>query len=216
MKFAVVLTLVAIGILAAVVVLSNKQESLPIEIKQIDVTGQPSIGEKDAPVTVVEFGDFKCPSCKAWGEMIYPKLVDDYIETGKVEFSFINVLFHGKESTLASIAAESVYERSPGMYWNFHQAMFDAQPVENHDGPWITPERILEIASGFPEIDQTLLREDMEQEATMESVKIDEELVKKAGVSMTPTIVINGKMMEDPFDYEAIKTVIEQEIKDKN
>lgn len=215
MKFAVVLTLVAIGILAAVVVLSNKQESLPIEIKQIDVTGQPSIGEKDAPVTVVEFGDFKCPSCKAWGEMIYPKLVDDYIETGKVEFSFINVLFHGKESTLASIAAESVYERSPDLYWNFHQAMFDAQPVENHDGPWITPERILEIASGFPEIDQTLLKEDMEQEATRESVKIDEDLVSEAGVSMTPTIVINGKMMEDPFDYEAIKTAIEQEIKDE-
>ncbi|PIC69256.1 dihydroneopterin aldolase [Sporosarcina sp. P16b] len=215
MKFAVVLTLVAIGILVAVVVLSNKQESLPIEIKQIDVTGQPSIGEKDAPVTVVEFGDFKCPSCKAWGEMIYPKLVDEYVETGKVKFSFVNVLFHGNESTLASIAAESVYERSPGMYWNFHQAMFDAQPVENHDGPWITPERILEIASGFPEIDQTLLKEDMEQEATMESVKIDEDLVREAGVSMTPTIVINGKMMEDPFDYEAIKTTIEQEIKDE-
>lgn len=215
MKFAVVLTLVAIGILATVVVLSNKQESLPIEIKQIDVTGQPSIGEKDAPVTVVEFGDFKCPSCKAWGEMIYPQLVDEYVETGKVKFSFVNVLFHGNESTLASIAAESVYERSPGMYWNFHQAMFDAQPVENHDGPWITPERILEIASGFPEINQTLLKEDMEQEATMESVKIDEDLVREAGVSMTPTIVINGKMMEDPFDYEAIKTTIEQEIKDE-
>ena len=32
---------------------------------------------------------------------------------------------------------------------------------------------------------------------------------------MTPTIVINGKMMEDPFDYEAIKTAIEQEIRIK-
>ena len=50
----------------------------------------------------------------------------------------------------------------------------------------------------------------------MESVKIDEDLVREAGVSMTPTIVINGKMMEDPFDYEAIKAAIEQEIKDKD
>lgn len=216
MKFVVVLTLVVVVILAAVAVLSNKQETSPTEIKQIDVTGQPSLGEKDAPVSVVEFGDFKCPSCKAWGETIYPKLVNDYIETGIVEFSFVNVLFHGKESILASIAAESVYERSPGLYWNFHQAMFDAQPVENHDGPWITPERVLKIASGFPEIDQTLLKEDMEQEATMESVKIDDDLVKESGVSMTPSIVINGKMMEDPFNYEAIKTAIEQELKDKN
>jgi protein-disulfide isomerase len=216
MKFVVVLTLVVVIILAAVAVFSNKQETSPTEIKQIDLTGQPSLGEKDAPVTIVEFGDFKCPSCKAWGEMIYPKLVDDYIETGKVKFSFVNVLFHGQESILASIAAESVYERSPGVYWNFHQAMFDAQPVENHNGLWVTPERILEIASGFPEIDQILLKEDMEQEATMESVKIDDDLVKEAGVTMTPTIVINGKMMEDPFDYDAIKTAIEQEYKDKN
>ncbi len=214
MKMAVVLTLVVVVILAAVVVFSNKQEALPTDIKQIDITGQPLLGEKDAPVTVVEFGDFKCPACKAWGEMIYPKLVNDYIETGTVKFAFVNVLFHGKESTLGSIAAESVFKRNPGVYWDFHQALFDAQPTENHDAQWITPERILEIAVGLPEIDQTHLKEDMEQEATMDSVKLDEDLVREVGVSLTPTIVINGKMMEDPFDYEAIKTAIEQATKD--
>ena len=55
----------------------------------------------------------------------------------------------------------------------------------------------------------------MEQQTTMENVKIDEELVREAGVSMTPTIVINGKVMENPFDYDAIKEAIEQEIKDE-
>ena len=216
MKMAVVLTLVVVVILAVVAVLSNKQEALPTDIKKVDVTGQPSLGEKDAPVTVVEFGDFKCPSCKAWGEMIYPKLVDEYIETGKVKFSFVNVLFHGKESTLGSIAAESVFERNPDAYWEFHQALFDAQPDVNHDALWITPEKILEIASAFTEIDQTLLKEDMEQQATMESIKIDEDLVREAGVAMTPSVMINGKMMEDPFDYKAIQAAIEQELKDKN
>ncbi|MFC5591621.1 DsbA family protein [Sporosarcina soli] len=216
MKFAVVLTLVAVVILAAVVVFSNKQEALPTEVTQIDITGQPLLGEKNAPVTIVEFGDFKCPACKAWGEMIYPKLVNDYIETGTVKFSFVNVLFHGKESTLGSIAAESVFERNPDVYWDFHQALFDAQPTENHDAQWITPEKILEIASGFPEIDQKLLKEDMEQQSTMESVKLDEDLVREVGVSLTPTIVINGKMMEDPFDYEAIKKAIDQATKDED
>lgn len=208
------MTLLVVVLLAAIVVLSNKQETSTTEIQHIDITGQPTFGDKDAPVTVVEFGDFKCPSCKAWGERVYPELVKDFIETGKVKFSFVNVLFHGKESTLASIAAESVFERKPEVYWDFHQALFDAQPVENHDALWVTPERILEIASGFPEIDQALLKDDMEQQATMDNVKIDDELVREAGVSMTPTIVINGKVMEDPFDYEAIKSTIEQEVKD--
>lgn len=216
MKFTVIMTLLVVVLLAAIVVLSNKQETSTTEIQHIDIKGQPSFGQEDAPVTVVEFGDFKCPSCKAWGERVYPALVKDYIETGKVKFSFVNVLFHGEESTLGSIASESVFERNPEVYWDFHQALFDAQPVENHDALWITPERILEIANGFPVIDQALLKEDMEQQATIENVKIDEELVRQAGVSMTPTIVINGKVMENPFDYEAIKEVIEQEIKDEN
>lgn len=211
MRFAVIITLVVVVLLTAIAVLSNRQESLPLPtaMKEINVTGQPSIGEKSAPVTIVEFGDFKCPACKAWGETVYPKLVSDYIEKGEVKFSYVNVVFHGEESILGSIAAESVYERNPDVYWDFHQALFDAQPVENHDAPWITNEKILEIASRIPEIDQVLLKEDMEQQATMKNVEIDEELVKQAGVSMTPTIVINGIMIEDPFDYEAIKTAIE-------
>lgn len=215
MKIAVLVTLAVVIIVGLVVVVSNKQKASPIEVKEIDITGQPSIGDADAPVTIVEFGDFKCPSCKVWGERIYPQLAADYIETGKVKFSFVNVLFHGEESVLGSLAAESVYERNPDSYWKFHQALFDAQPVENHDGLWITQEKILEIASRFPEIDQALLKEDMEQEATMESVKIDDELVRETGVSMTPSIVINGRMMEDPFDYKAIQSAIEQEMKDK-
>ena len=218
MKIIVVLTLVVLVIVAAVAVLSNKEkeEASPIETTKIDLTGQPLLGEKDAPVTIVEFGDFKCPSCKTWGETILPKLVKDYIKTGQVNLSYVNVLFHGEESTLASLAAESVYERTPDTYWLFHQALFNEQPVENHDALWVTPEKILEVASEFPKIDQTLLKEDMEQESTMENVKTDEALVNEVGVAMTPSVVINGKMMEDPFDYEAIQSVIEQEIKDND
>lgn len=216
MKFAVIITLLVVVLLAAIVVLSNKQDTSTTEIQHIDITGQPLLGEAEAPVTIVEFGDFKCPSCKAWGESVYPALVKDYIETGKVKFSFVNVLFHGEESTLASIAAESVLQRNPEVYWDFHNALFDAQPADDHHALWVTPERILEIASGFPDIERALLKEDMEQQATMENVKIDEELVREAGVAMTPTIVINGKVMENPFDYDAIKDAIEQEIKDGN
>lgn len=208
MKLAVLLTTLAVVILATIVILTNQQEPQPVETAQIDITGQPTLGEEEAPVTVIEYGDFKCPSCKAWGEMVYPQLVEDYVETGDVKLSYINVLFHGNESVLASLAAESVYQQSPESYWDFHKALFAAQPAaQNHDDTWVTPEKILEVASDFPSIDQVQLKEDLEQEATMEEVEIDE-----AGVAQTPTIVVNGKQLEDPFDYEAIKALIEQEL----
>ena len=131
--------------------------------KQPPIDGQPTMGESDAPITVVEFGDFKCPSCKAWGETIYPQLITDYVDTGKVKFSFINVLFHGDESKLGSLAAEAVYKQNPDSYWEFHKGLFKEQPDADHDSLWITREKINEVASAIPDIDLKQLQDDMQQ-----------------------------------------------------
>lgn len=214
MKFAVILTLVTFVILAAIVITINKQTPKESEIvrEEVDITGQPILGEENASVTVVEFGDFKCPSCKAWGETIYPQLVEDYVLSGDVKFSYVNVLFHGNESVLGAIAAESVYKQDPDVYWDFHKALFKEQPSENHDGTWITREKLLEIAEAFPTISQEQLNLDFEDAQIIEQVEIDEELYTKHNVNQTPTININGIKIEDPFDYEAIKEVIDQEL----
>ncbi len=215
MKFAVILTLVAVVIIAVIVIIGSNQAPNQAEIdrEEVDITGQPLLGEANAPVTVVEFGDFKCPSCKAWGEMIYPQLVEDYVISGDVKFSYINVLFHGKESVLAALGAESVYKQDPEVYWDFHKKVFAAQPeVVNHDDVWGTTEKLLELASEFPSINQEQLRKEIDEELTLEQVEIDKELYEKHNVSQTPTITINGITMEDPFDYETIKEVIDSEL----
>ncbi|MFY0744527.1 thioredoxin domain-containing protein [Solibacillus silvestris] len=215
MKFAVIVTIVAIALLAIIVVISSNQTPDETEIvrEEVDITGQPVLGSEDAPVTVVEFGDFKCPSCKAWGEIVYPQLVEDYILSGDVKFAYVNVLFHGNESVVGSLAAESVYKQDPDVYWEFHEALFDAQPESSqHDNLWITTEKILELASGIPSINQEQLKQDVEQELTAEQVNKDKDLYTKHNVSQTPTININGITMENPFDYEAIKEVIEREL----
>ncbi len=220
MKFAVILTLVAVVLLAAIVIISNKQAPDESEIVRVDVdlTGQPILGEESAPVTVVEFGDFKCPSCKVWGEKIYPQLVEDYVLSGKVKFSYVNVLFHGKESVVAAMGAESVYKQDPNVYWDFQKKVFASQPeVASHDDVWVTTDKLIELASEFPSINQEQLKQDVDKELTMDQVNIDKELFTKHNVSQTPTIKINGVTMEDPFDYEAIKKVIESELEaDKN
>lgn len=212
MKLVVLLTILAVGLLAVIVVLTNQKTATPVQSAQIDTAGQPTLGESDAPVTVIEFGDFKCPSCKAWGEMVYPQLVADYVDNEDVKFSYINTLFHGEESVVGSLAAESVYKQAPDSYWDFHKALFAAQPTEDHDAAWLTPDKVLEVAAEFPAIDQAKLKDDMEQQATMDEVETDKALVEETGVTQTPTIVVNGQMLEDPFDYDAIKALIDQEL----
>ncbi|MET1014626.1 MAG: thioredoxin domain-containing protein [Paenisporosarcina sp.] len=215
MKFAVIVTIVAIALLAVIVVMSSnksKEQQTVAEKSEVELTGQPILGEQNAPVTVVEFGDFKCPSCKAWGETIYPQLVEDYLIPGDIKFSYVNVLFHGEESIIGAMAAESVFKQDPASYWDFHKAVYDAQPEVNHDDVWLSKEKMLEVAKDFPTIKQDILTKDLEEELTMPQVTIDEKLYKKHKVTQTPTIVINGMTIEDPFNYEAIKQMIDQEL----
>ncbi|MFD1851274.1 DsbA family protein [Oceanobacillus bengalensis] len=216
-KFVVIITLFLVALIVALVVINNNRtdsnQGTTLD-KQPPIDGQPTIGDTDAPVTVVEFGDFKCPSCKAWGETIYPQLVSDYVDTGKVKFSFINVLFHGEESELASLAAESVYKQNPDAYWEFHKALFKEQPSEDHHSSWVTTEKINEVAGRLSGIDTDKLNAAIESNSEMNEVNKDTELVTEFDVQLTPTIMVNETMIEDPFDYEAIKDAIDNALEE--
>ncbi len=62
---------------------------------------------------------------------------------------------------MSALAAESVYKQDPQAYWSFHKELFNAQPA-NHDDPWITPEKLLEIAKTYtPSINTVQLEEDL-------------------------------------------------------
>ncbi|AXQ50898.1 DsbA family protein [Lysinibacillus fusiformis] len=215
-KFAVILTLMIFVAVALIVVLNNKDDEPISETSSKtppSIEGQPIFGETDAPVTIVEFGDFKCPACKAWGDTVFPKLVKDYIESGDVNFAYVNVPFHGQESVLAALAAESVYEQDPSVYWEFHKILFSSQPeTAKHDELWVTIEKLLELTSNMPSISPEKLTLDLEQELTMPKVEKDTALYKKHGVGVTPTIIIKDKKISDPFDYEEIKKILDAEL----
>lgn len=207
-----IITLVVIALVTALVIINNSGAESGTSYEAAPaVEGQPTIGEESAPVTITEFGDFKCPACKQWGEEIYPQLVSDYVENGEANFSFVNVLFHQEESYIASLAAESVYARNPEVYWEFHKAVFDAQPAQ-HDSAWVTVDNMVEIASGIEGIDPEQLRSDIENETYADQISEDSLLVEDYEVELTPSIMINDVMVEDPFDYETISSLIEEEL----
>ncbi|MGE7128957.1 DsbA family protein [Lysinibacillus xylanilyticus] len=218
-KLAVIITLLIFVFVALIVVLNQKNEPVtekaPTEPPSIE--GQPLLGESNAPVTIVEFGDFKCPACKAWGDTVFPKLVEEYIENGDVNFVYVNVPFHGQESILAALAAESVFKQDPSVYWDFHKTLFSSQPeTAKHDELWVTTEKLLELTSTMPSISPEKLKQDLEQELTMPQVETDIALYKKHGVGVTPTIIIGDKKISDPFDYEEIQKIIEEKLSAEN
>ncbi len=212
MKYLVIITLLVAVLLAAIVMLNNKAQPKDEALESHPPTeGQPTLGEGDAPVSIVEFGDFKCPACKAWGDQIYPKVKSDFIDTGKANLTYVNVLFHGEESILAALAAESVYKNDPESYWNFQKELYKEQPEgDNHDAAWVTVDKLTEVAEKTTNMDIGQLKKDIENEANEEELNIDTNLVQEFNIEQTPTIIINGTKLEDPYDYERIKSLIEE------
>ena len=181
--------------------------------EQPSIVNQPVIGSEQAKVTMIEFGDDKCPSCKQWSQNIYPQLKAQYIDSGTARLAFINTLFHGEQSRLGAIAGEAVHAQNNQAFWEFNEAMFAAQPTSDSESDWITEQKITEIAQSLPtKIDVQKLIEDVKGQTTSPEVDIDTGIVNKYQINQTPTLLINGIKVVNPFDLNEIKTIIDEEI----
>ncbi len=95
-----------------------------------ELTGnEPTLGDPNAPVTIIEFADFQCPFCKQFFSGPFPDLKKNYIDSGKVNFIFYDIAFLGPESTDAGVAAFCAGEQ--GKYWEYHDLLYQNQSGEN-------------------------------------------------------------------------------------
>ncbi len=178
-----------IGILAVcligIIVLTNVNEESVV----IDYEGQPFLGEASAPVEIVEFGDYKCPSCKDFNERLFPVIYQDLVETGKAKFYFMNYSFIAPDSTTAAQFAEIVYEELGNEpFWAFHNLLFANQTT-------VFSEQTLEkmLAEVANEEEVTRVMEAYQEGEGKTAWDHDMNTANSLGISSTPTIFIGGK-----------------------
>lgn len=87
------------------------------------------LGNPSAAVTVTEIADLQCPQCGTYSLTTFPRLVDEYVRTGKVKMVFDDVAFIGRDSLTAGRAAMAAARQRK--LWNFVDAFFYRQGVEN-------------------------------------------------------------------------------------
>lgn len=201
------------AIIILLAVLTTMQNNNPQRFTDLpDLTEQQVYGNEAAPITLIEFGDYMCPTCMQWDKLVFPQLLEEYIEPGQVKYVFINTLFHGEQSQLLGLASESVYAQDPENFWNFHHAIFDAQAALGHQGAWASPELLLALAEEtVPGIDLAKLEEDIRNQSAIDKLQTDMALVDKYGVRATPTVMVNGILLDDA-NFDTIKKTIEREL----
>lgn len=164
------------------------------------------LGNPNAPVLVVEWGDYQCPACRRFKEAFFPQLVQDYIATGKIRFEYRDFAFIGDESKLAAEAAFCAQDQ--GKFWEYHDALFANQRGENVGS--FTVARLKQIAQAVG-LDVRQFDSCVNSRQHRGEVEAMYREAQGLGVNSTPTFFVNGKKVQVRY-YQDILTAIEAEL----
>ncbi len=166
---------------------------------QINITGSPYEGKKNAPVTMIECSDFQCPFCARFFNDTQTELRKNEIKDGKVKLVFKNfpLPFH-QYAEKAAEAAECANKQ--GKFWQMHDLLFSS-------GGRLDIDSLKSYAKKIG-LDQGKFDHCLDSGETAGMVSADKAQCAAAGVQGTPTFFINGKMLVGAQPYEQFKNLI--------
>ncbi len=150
--------------------------------------GSPILGDPDAPITIVEFGDYQCHACYNWFHTHKPAVYDNYIATGKANLVFVDLAFLGRDSPTASQASYCAEDQ--GMYWQYHDLLYNSQEAQIDNG-WANSERLKAFAFSLG-LDTELFDGCLDSGKYSKRVQYNISEAKKHGAKATPTFIIIG------------------------
>jgi protein-disulfide isomerase len=147
-----------------------------------------SIGPEDAPVTLIEYGDFECPNCKQAAPAV--KLLLEHFP-GKIRFIFRNFPVKERHPHAVDAAEAAESAGSQGKFWAMHDLLFDNQlKLEAEDLRRYAQSLDLDLARYPGEVDN---------HAHLPKISQDTRHGLEAGVRGTPGFFINGKFQDVSF-----------------
>jgi protein-disulfide isomerase len=85
--------------------------------------GSPMLGDPNAKITIVEWGDYQCTYCHLFHQNTKDQLIQEYVDTGKVNFVFRDFPLNGPDSVLAAEAAYCAGDQNK--YWQYHDELYN-------------------------------------------------------------------------------------------
>ena len=117
-------------------------EPAKITIDTFVSNGSSILGNPNAPITLVEFGDYQCHYCNVFFQSIEKDIIKNYVETGKVKIIFKDYNIIGPDSVKASQGAHCANEQ--GLFWEYHDILYSNWTGENNG--WASPSNLTTFA----------------------------------------------------------------------
>jgi protein-disulfide isomerase len=146
-------------------------------------------GSTQAPIKVVEFGDFGCSACAQFALEVFPGVDSEFVQTGRVHWKFVPfVLGAFRNSTAATAAALCAAEQ--GAFWSLHDRLYRDQRT------WSAardPRPALAALARETGIAPAPFERCLQDGATAERIRQHNRLTKRMSINATPTFFVGNR-----------------------
>ena len=176
---------------------------------KVDTSGivEMTLGDADAPVKVVEYASFTCPHCANFHQGSFKKLKAEYIDTGKVHFTYRDVYFDQ-----FGLWAAMVARCEPSKFFGISDLIYKSQ------SDWARAGGPAEISAELRKIGRLAGLPDDRIEACLKDAAKAQALVAwyqdnatSDGIESTPSFVINGSKVDNQA-WDSFKSIIDAEL----
>ncbi|TSC69000.1 MAG: DSBA oxidoreductase [Parcubacteria group bacterium Gr01-1014_66] len=161
----------------------------------------PSLGSPDAPVTIVEFGDFQCPFCADFLIKTEGKLRDSYIKNGKVRLIYRDFPITEIHAVAQKAAEASECADDQGKFWEYHDFLYAHQKE-------LSPAN-LKVWAGDLNLNMTQFSSCLDSGKYTDEVTADRASGIKFGVKGTPSFFVNGTNIPGFVEFPDLEQVIQ-------
>lgn len=165
------------------------------------------IGDLNAPVSLIEFGDYQCPFCVEFFLKTEPVLRSQYIETGKAKMVFRNFSFLGPESDAAAAAAECAKDQKK--FWEYHDALYTAEGKDGAENNGNLNRALFMKLAGDLKLDTVAFGKCIDDGTYAAKVQTDTQSADQYGVRSTPTLFINEEKIEGALPASQFSAAID-------
>ena len=154
-------------------------------------------GPEDAPVTLVEYGDFECPYCGR-AEPVLRELLADFGDDLRFVFRDLPLSDVHPRAQLAAEASEAA--GAQGKFWEMHDLLFDHQDA-------LAPQDLIRYAEELG-LDVDRFRDELRRRVYAPGIAEDVESADESNVAGTPTFFINGQRHHGSYDEESLAQAV--------
>ncbi len=192
---------------------SNKTAFKPVN-KALQVSdSELYLGNKNAPVVIIEYASLSCPHCASFYRKAFDELKEEYIKSGKVKFIYRDFPLNqpALAGAMAAVCRSKIEIEDPaGAYYDFLKVLFKNQDRWAYDPKFIDKIESIAVLDGMSEQQfRSCVSDQILQEKILQARLV---AAKSLNIASTPTFFINDSSIEGFVDYKTIKEAIEKEL----